>query len=161
MIAIKTIIFTLLLPGTAIVYVPWLLLRAWPSPIFDPGPLRYLALPLGLLGLAVYVRCAWDFGARGGGTPAPIDPPKALVAEGLYRYSRNPMYVGVLLMLLAECVWFGSLALVLWTLAIFSMFQAFILLYEEPTLRRSFGPAYERFCREVPRWLPLGGREAS
>lgn len=160
MIAIKTILFTLLFPGTVLVYMPYILMRAFPGSIVDLGAFRPLAFLFGIPGLAIYIRCAWDFGARGGGTPAPIDPPKVLVAEGLYRYSRNPMYVGVLLMLAAECLWFGSLPLILWGVLVFSMFHVFILFYEEPTLRRNFGPAYDRFCREIPRWLPLGRRGA-
>ena len=100
-----------------------------------------------------------DF-ARAAGTPAPIDPPKELVARGLYRYSRNPMYVGVLSFIAAQALWFRSAWTGLYALALFGAFHSFVVLYEEPTLARSFGEAYRRYLASVPRWLgrTRGGR---
>ena len=90
----------------------------------------------------------------GRGTPAPIDPPKELVARGLYRYVRNPMYVGVMSILVGEALIFASRTLVWYAVTVFIGFNLFVLLYEEPTLRHKFGAAYERYCAAVPRWLP-------
>jgi hypothetical protein len=90
----------------------------------------------------------------GRGTPAPIDPPKELVVRGLYRFARNPMYVGVLAVIAGQSWLFGSPPLAIYALAVFACFHVFVIAYEEPTLRRHFDGAYERYCAAVPRWLP-------
>lgn len=118
------------------------------------GTARFLGVALGLPGILLYFRCAWGFAVVGSGTPAPIDPPKTLVVAGPYRYMRNPMYVGVLLILLGEALFFESAGLLLYTAFMFALFQLFIVLYEEPTLWRRFGDSYERYRSRVPRWLP-------
>lgn len=155
MILLKTLIFTLVVPGTVLVYLPyWIATRTAFLPRLDPGPLKYLAiLPLAAGGLA-YLWCAWDFATKGRGTPAPIDAPKELVVQGLYRYVRNPMYVGGVTIIAGHVLWSGSLALVLYGLAFFSAAHLFVVLHEEPTLRRKFGDSYARYCRTVPRWIP-------
>jgi protein-S-isoprenylcysteine O-methyltransferase Ste14 len=147
----KNLLFTFLVPGTAAVLVPWWIrTRAGDTP---GGPLLgAVALLLALAGLAIYAWCVTDF-ARAAGTPAPIDPPKELVARGLYRYTRNPMYVGVLTFIAAQALWFRSLWTGLYALALFGAFHTFVVLYEEPTLSRSFGEAYRRYLASVPRWL--------
>lgn len=148
---LKTLLFTVIVPGTVTVYVPVFLLRPeWPS---SWGPLQWLSVPVLAAGLAIYVWCASDFTFTGGGTPAPIDPPKTLVMSGLYRYSRNPMYVGVLSILIGEVLFFASPPHLLYTAAIFAAFQSFIVFYEEPHLRQTFGEAYIRYCKAVPRWV--------
>jgi protein-S-isoprenylcysteine O-methyltransferase Ste14 len=119
------------------------------------GWARFLGLLPILLGIAIYLWCAWDFTFTGRGTPAPIDPPKELVVRGLYRYTRNPMYVGVLSILLGEALIFGSKRLFEYTAVVFGFFYLFVLLYEEPILRQKFGESYQAYCRAVPRWLPL------
>lgn len=106
------------------------------------------------LGWGTLLRCAWDFARFGRGTPAPIDPPRRLVVQGLYRFVRNPMYVGVVTILLGEAVLFRSLSLLLYGTAWWVVFHLFVLLYEESTLRRMFGAEYDAYCRTVPRWLP-------
>jgi protein-S-isoprenylcysteine O-methyltransferase Ste14 len=107
-----------------------------------------------VLGAAILVRCIWDFAAKGRGTLAPIDPPRQLVVQGLYRYVRNPMYLGVLLLLLGETAFFKSIALLQYTLAWFIIVNLFVVFYEEPALRHRFGDSYERYFRSVRRWLP-------
>ena len=151
---LKTLIFTFIVPGTVTIYVPhWLLATESLSPAFDLGLTHYLGLVLMTLGAAIYGWCAWDFTFTGKGTPAPIDPPKELVVRGLYRYTRNPMYVGVLTVLLGETLWFGSRRLLVYTAAVALLFHLFITLYEEPVLQQSFGDAYRRYRGNVPRWL--------
>jgi protein-S-isoprenylcysteine O-methyltransferase Ste14 len=110
-------------------------------------------LPI-VFGALVYLWCAWDFVFAGKGTPAPIDPPRALVVRGLYRKVRNPMYVGVMSILVGEAVIFES-----WKLlgcgAVFGLAaHLFVVFYEEPTLKKKFGTAYEEYCQAVPRWIP-------
>lgn len=96
----------------------------------------------------------WNFIFNGHGTPAPIDPPKELVAVGFYKYVRNPMYVGVLLMLFSEFLWLGYWYLLAYAFFFFFACHSFVTLYEERTLRKKFGRAYENYLKTVPRWVP-------
>ena len=96
----------------------------------------------------------WNFLIEGRGTPAPLDPPKKLVAVGFYRYVRNPMYVGVLLILIGHFLWFKNVWLLVYTVVAFLIVHLFVTLYEEPTLKRKFGASYETYLKEVPRWIP-------
>jgi len=155
MIALKTSLFTILVPGAATVLVPYLLLTSgFQLHPMEIGAWRILGLPPILLGALTYLWCAWDFTFTGRGTPAPIDPPKELVVKGLYRYVRNPMYVGITLILLGEAVLFESAVLFLYVGLLLVWFQLFIVYYEEPTLRRLFGASYESYCKSVSRWIP-------
>ena len=156
---LKTLIFTLVVPATVTIYLPLWLLSSRPGATAQLGAARYLGLLPVALGAAVYFWCAWDFAVSGRGTPAPVDPPKELVARGLYRRVRNPMYLGVLLVLAGEALLLASATLLWYTAAVCACFNLFVLLYEEPALRRKFGAAYEGYCAAVPRWLPrLRGR---
>jgi protein-S-isoprenylcysteine O-methyltransferase Ste14 len=152
MLLAKVVVFTVLVPGTVVVAIPYSLLREHPAP--RPGLSGLLGLLPLTLGVCVYLWCAWDFACAGRGTPAPIDPPRMLVVRGLYRVVRNPMYVGVLLILIGESMFFSSLAILRYTLVVWLMFHLFIVLYEEPTLRKKFGAAYEEYRRNVSRWIP-------
>jgi protein-S-isoprenylcysteine O-methyltransferase Ste14 len=104
--------------------------------------------------VAIYFRCAWEFAVRGLGTPAPIAPTRFLVTTALHRYVRNPMYIGVLGMLLGEAITFRAVVLFKYWVFCFVAVYLFVLLYEEPTLRRQFGESYEEYRRSVPRWIP-------
>lgn len=150
---LKTLIFTILVPGTVTIYLPrWLLATDRFRPAFELGVAHYLGLALIAVGATIYGWCAWDFTFTGKGTPAPLDPPKELVVRGLYRYTRNPMYVGVLTVLLGEVLWFSSWRLLGYTGVVALLFQLFIMLYEEPYLQWRFGDAYRRYRAAVPRW---------
>ena len=155
MVALKTLIFTIFVPGTATVLVPYLLL-SWGVQVvsIEIGAFRFLGLPPILLGAVTYLWCAWDFTFTGRGTPAPIDPPKQLVVKGLYRYVRNPMYVSVALILLGEALLFQSAVLFLYAGFLLGCAHLFVVYYEEPTLRRLFGASYESYCESVSRWFP-------
>jgi protein-S-isoprenylcysteine O-methyltransferase Ste14 len=109
-----------------------------------------------VLGFAVALRCVWDFGWTGHGTPAPIAPPKNLVVVGFYRYVRNPMYLGFGAGWVGLWVVFGraSLAAIIGVCAVALAVVLFVLLYEEPHLRKIFGAEYEEYCRNVRRWTP-------
>ncbi len=154
-VAVRTLIFTVFVPGSATVGIPALLLLSGAELVaVDLGPFRFIgALPIAL-GASIYAWCAADFALVGGGTPAPIDAPRTLVSRGLYRVVRNPMYVGVELVLLGEVLVFESLTLAVYAICLWAVFHTFIVLVEEPGLRRSFGAAYEEYCRTVPRWVP-------
>lgn len=154
MVPLKTIVFTFLFPGSFTILVPYWLLSSRSLPPLELGVLRYFgALPI-LIGAAIYFWCAWDFTFAGRGTPAPIDPPKELVVRGLYRYVRNPMYIGILLILLGEAFLFASQGLFVYVAVMFTVYFLVVILYEEPTLKQKFGESYRRYCRNVPRWIP-------
>ncbi|MEO8356082.1 MAG: isoprenylcysteine carboxylmethyltransferase family protein, partial [Chloroflexota bacterium] len=96
----------------------------------------------------------WNFLVDGRGTPAPIDPPRELVAVGFYRYTRNLMYLGVLLILIGHFLCFGFWLLLVYTALAFIATHLFVKLYEEPTLKRKFGTSYDEYGKNVPRWIP-------
>lgn len=153
MTAVKTALFIFFVPGTVVLAVPLWIILPGDRALLNPGPLRWLATPLWLAGGAVLLWCAVDF-VRKGGTPAPVEPPTELVVGGLYRYVRNPMYIGVLAATAGHVFWFGSLQVAGYVLALWLVFHLFVTVYEEPHLRKTFGAAYERYCQTVPRWIP-------
>ena len=117
---------------------------------------RWLAAIPSVLGFSVALRCIWDFGWTGHGTPAPIAPPQRLVVVGFYRYARNPMYVGFAAGWIGLWVIFGhpdpvAIAVVA---AVAAGIHLFVILYEEPTLRKKFGAQYEEYRGNVRRWWP-------
>ncbi len=146
----KNLFFTVLVPGTVAVYLPLLIARSR-SPTSGPA---FIGLAILVVGAAIYSWAVWDFATFGRGTPAPIDAPQKLVVRGLYRYTRNPMYVGVLTVILGWAALFGALRLVLYALLVGTCFHLFIVLYEERHLRAEFGGQYEAYCSQVSRWLP-------
>jgi protein-S-isoprenylcysteine O-methyltransferase Ste14 len=148
---LKNLLFTLVVPGTVTVYVPLLIAQNRP-PAF--GSLFVIALAVLAVGGAIYAWCVWDFATFGGGTPAPLDAPKNLVVRGLYRYTRNPMYVGVLLVILGWAVLFRATVLCLYALIVGTCFHLFIVLYEERHLQKEFGGEYDDYRGRVGRWLP-------
>src|SRR5437016_9566870 len=122
----KTLLFTILVPGTVLGVAP----LVWLGGIqrFPPAhPALFAAfLPI-VSGVLLYLRCAWDFATKGSGTPAPIDAPKILVIEGHYRHVRNPMYVGVMATLLGEAILFTSRAVILYAGVVFLFFDLIVL----------------------------------
>jgi len=153
---LKVVLFTLVAPGTVAVYLPSLLLRGDPGWRVDRAG-AVVGGPLILAGSLLYAWCAYAFARFGQGTPAPIDPPRHLVSRGLYARSRNPMYLGVVSVVLGEAVLFGSSRLLAYAGAVFTGFHLFVLLYEEPAHRRRFGAEFDEYCRRVPRWIPRLG----
>ena len=147
----KNLLFTLIVPGTVAVYVP---LRIARDRSFATGPAFGAGCLLFVVGASIYAWCVWDFAIFGRGTPVPIDAPKKLVVRGLYRYTRNPMYTGVLTVILAWAVLFRAFDLVLYALVVGTCFQLIVVFYEEPHLRAEFGSEYEGYCRRVGRWRP-------
>ena len=97
----------------------------------------------------------------GKGTPAPFDPPRRLVTIGPFRAVRNPIYIGALLGIAGAALYYGSIGLILYALALALAFHVLVLFYEEPVLRRSFGSEYQAYCQRVPRWLPHRPRHSA
>jgi protein-S-isoprenylcysteine O-methyltransferase Ste14 len=148
---LKNLLFTVLIPGTAAVYVPLLIAQGRsPAPVWAVA----LALPAFTVGGAIYAWCVWDFATFGRATPLPLDAPKRLVVRGLYRYTRNPMYVGVLTVISGWALLFQTGALVGYLLLVGTGFHLFVVLYEERHLHEMFGDEYDAYRRRVGRWLP-------
>jgi protein-S-isoprenylcysteine O-methyltransferase Ste14 len=154
-IATRSILFSLIVLTFIIAGIPFLLyhfgvlqwtMAPWTSSF--PGALTLF------LGILIYSLCTRDFARYGRGTPAVWDPPKAFVTRGLYRLVRNPMYLGIVLILIGEACFFHSPALLFIALFIWFLFHGFVLFYEEPTLIKKFGESYRQYCIQVSRWLP-------
>lgn len=150
--AIKSLLFLILVAGLGAGYVPFALLPSGPQ--VETGLFAYLAFPLWFLGGVTVLWCFSDFAFKGRGTPNPMDPPKALVATGLYRYVRNPIYLGTLAIIAGHWLWFKSIWILAYAIIVLLAFHLFVILYEEPTLKRKFGATYENYCRSTPRWIP-------
>lgn len=160
MLFFKNFLFTVLVPGTVAVYIP-LRIVAGSTRTFGPdwGARQIAALLPLTLGAAIYFWCLWDFAVRGRGTPAPVDAPKHLVVRGLYKYVRNPMYVGVLAVILGWAMFFQERRVLFYAAAAGICFHLFVVLFEEPQLREKFGEQYQSYCRQVGRWVPRAGHK--
>ena len=152
MTAYKSLLYLIIEAGLFALYIPLALLRSGPR--IETGVISFLAIPLWLIGGLTVLWCFWDFTFKGRGTPLPIDPPKELVVTGFYRYVRNPIYLGVLSIFLGHFLWFGYWALLIYTVFALIGVHFFVVLYEEPTLKRKFGAAYEEYLKRAPRWIP-------
>jgi len=154
---IRNLIFTILQPGVVAGLIPYWILGDQVGYLFNkqllnPG-LHYFGLVVFLIGLVIMIGCIMNFALKGRGTLSPLDPTQKLVISGPYKWSRNPMYVGVVLMLIGEAVFFLSFELGTYALFIFILFHVFIMLVEEPRLKRDFGEKYGRYCAQVRRWF--------
>jgi protein-S-isoprenylcysteine O-methyltransferase Ste14 len=149
---LKSLLYLVFEAGLFALYVPLALLRTGPK--IETRGFSYLAVPLWLAGSWVVLQCFWDFTIHGRGTPLPADPPKELIVSGFYRYVRNPIYVGVLMIFLGHFLWFGYWTLLIYAIASFLGVHAFVVFYEEPNLKRKFGKPYEEYLKRVPRWIP-------
>jgi protein-S-isoprenylcysteine O-methyltransferase Ste14 len=156
---LKNILFTVFVPGTVAVYLPLLVISRPPAKLSFTWQTCQVAalLPL-LLGSGIYFWCLWDFAVSGLGTPAPIDAPKRLVVRGLYRYVRNPMYIGVLLVIVGWAEFLQSKEILIYGVVVGIFFHLFVSMVEEPVLESKFGEAYLRYRQEVGRWLPRAKR---
>lgn len=133
--------------------IPWLL--AGPDAVLSPGSVLGLAGGvLILLGAGVLLWGNHAFVARGLGTAAPYEPPVRLVSTGLYRHLRNPMYLAAIVIVVGEAALLRSTDLLAYAGVLVIAYNAFVRLYEEPTLRRRFGESYAQYCAQVPRWFP-------
>jgi protein-S-isoprenylcysteine O-methyltransferase Ste14 len=153
MIALKTSLFMVLVPGLLLGALPAWLMTSDPA-LFSFGTFRWLAIPPWAAGAAVILWCAWAFTVCGQGTPSPTDPPKRLVVSGLYAHVRNPIYDAAVIFLLGHVLWHPTPAVLLMPPIVMVSSCLFVVLYEEPHLRRTFGREYERYCSCVPRWIP-------
>ena len=152
---IGSTIFLFIAPGFIAGWVPWRISH-WrvEPPFFGLILFRFVGVLLISVGLVIILDSFGRFALQGLGTPAPVFPTRHLVVTGLYRYVRNPMYVAVVSAILGQALLLGNVALLEYGALVWLLFHLFVLLYEEPTLRASFGSEYELFCTDVPRWIP-------
>jgi protein-S-isoprenylcysteine O-methyltransferase Ste14 len=132
--------------------VPWLLTR-WEADDPAPAP-QVLGGALLVLGAALVLETTARFALEGRGTPAPFAAPQRFVARGSYRVVRNPMYVGVLALIVGQALLLGREVLLIWAAVAALLFHLFVVLHEEPGLRKQFGLEYEDYRARVGRWLP-------
>jgi protein-S-isoprenylcysteine O-methyltransferase Ste14 len=153
-LAFRSLAWALLLPGLLAGYIPWRYFGLRDVRLDLAHPAHAAGVLCIAVGAALLLTCIWEFAHRGRGTLSPADPPRRLVISGLYRYVRNPMYLSVTLIVLGEVILTGSRALLLYWAIWFAAANLFVIGYEEPTLRRQFGPDYDRYRQQVGRWIP-------
>jgi protein-S-isoprenylcysteine O-methyltransferase Ste14 len=151
--AAGTALFFALAPGIVAGVVPWWL-TGWQAGASYPVPVRVAGIVMVAIGAAVLVDAFVRFVREGLGTPAPAAPTELLVVGGLYRYVRNPMYLAVLATITGQTLILGRPVLLAYAVAIAAAFVGFVHGYEEPTLARRYGAAYEEYRRTVPAWHP-------
>ena len=148
-------IFLVVAPGFIAGLVPrWISHWQFDAPFFGLNLFRFAGGALIALGISGLLECFGRFALQGVGTPAPVFPTRHLVIKGLYRHVRNPMYISVVATVIGQGLLFGNVAVLKYCCIVWVLFHLFVLAYEEPTLRGSFGAEYESFCAQVPRWIP-------
>ncbi len=154
---IRNLVFTILQPGIVAGLIPYWILGNNVNDIFVQHllhrGLHYSGAIIFVIGFVIMLWCIISFAVQGGGTLSPVDPTKRLVVAGFYKFSRNPMYVGVILILIGEAIFFQSVDLWIYSLFVFIVFNIFTILVEEPRLRKDFGEEYKRYCKKVRRWI--------
>jgi protein-S-isoprenylcysteine O-methyltransferase Ste14 len=150
-----SVFFLLIAPGTVAGLVPWLISR-WQMnpPLLGLSAFRVIGVGLIVAGIPVLLDSFARFALEGLGTPAPVFPTQHLVVTGLYRFVRNPMYVGVIWVILGQGLLLGNLSLLGYGFVIWLGNHLFVIGYEEPVLRRTFTTEYDTFYTNVPRWIP-------
>jgi protein-S-isoprenylcysteine O-methyltransferase Ste14 len=152
---LKTVAFLLVVPGTVAAAVPFALVLMSSNGLpLELGNWRYAGVLLMVIGAVVYVRCTIDLVRFGQGIPAPSAPTRFLVRNALYRYMRNPMYVAAAVFLFGEAVAASRGILFIYAAAVTACYYPAVVYLEEPALRRRFGEDFDRYCAQVPRWLP-------
>ncbi len=151
----RNLFFTILQPGIVAGLIPYWILGGKLYKPFNQHLqfYQYLGILLFLIGLVIMFDCIIRFAVEGRGTLSPADPTKKLVIKRLYRFSRNPMYVGVMMILIGEAIFFQSYNLWVYLLFIFLIFNLFVMLVEEPRLCKDFGEDYCQYCKDVRRWF--------
>jgi protein-S-isoprenylcysteine O-methyltransferase Ste14 len=152
--AAGSLVFLVIAPGVVAGLVPYLL-TGWDAGD-PPIVLQVAGVALIAAGLAVLLEAFARFVREGFGTPAPVAPTEQLVVGGLYRYVRNPMYLAVGAIIAGQALLLGRVVLLAYAALFFAVVAAFVKLYEEPTLARTYGDEYERYRAEVPGWWPRG-----
>lgn len=152
---IRNLIFTILQPGLVAGLIPlWITGVGINSKFEEVWQFHhYIGTIAFLNGFVIMLLCIISFAIKGRGTLSPVDPTKKLVISGLYYFSRNPMYVGVILILIGEAIFFQSANLLVYLLSVLVGFNIFVIHIEEPRLKKDFGKEYDLYCQKVRRWI--------
>ena len=153
-LTLRSVLWTILFPGFFAGFLPWQYFGVSAVRIDWTNVLHVAGLILVASGSALLIACIVEFARRGRGTLSPVDPPKELVVQGLYRYVRNPMYLSVSAIVLGEVLLTKSVPLFIYWIVWFACVNLFVMGYEEPYLRRQFGESYGAYTRSVGRWIP-------
>jgi protein-S-isoprenylcysteine O-methyltransferase Ste14 len=159
-VLVRAVTYAALFIGFVLVYLPGRFL-SW-SGIAEPattGAPQVAGMILVAIGTAIAFWCLLTFVFIGKGTPAPFDPPRKLVIRGPYRFVRNPMYIGAGMTIAGTALYYESLSIAIYTGLFFLITHLFVVLYEEPTLRRTFGDEYEAYRRRTKRWWPTRSKQ--
>jgi protein-S-isoprenylcysteine O-methyltransferase Ste14 len=152
---LATAVFLCLAPGTVAGLIPfWISGWQFKPPFFGLEPVRWFGVLLIALAVPVLLESVARFALVGLGTPAPILPTEHLVVTGLYRYVRNPMYVAVVSIIAGQALLLGNGYVLVYAVVVGACFLGFVLSYEEPKLRKTYGEEYRAYCSRVPRWIP-------
>jgi protein-S-isoprenylcysteine O-methyltransferase Ste14 len=157
-VVVRAVTYAALFIGLVLIYVPAQFLPP-DSGLVRPaviGAAQVAGIIIGGVGAVIALWCVFTFAFVGKGTPAPFDPPRRLVIRGPYRFVRNPMYIGAALALAGAALFYGTMSLLIYAGVFLLAMHLFVVGYEEPTLRRTFGAEYEAYCRQVRRWWPRG-----
>ena len=142
---LRTAVFAGAFVATFFVWLPQRILRFGGDPTMVSGVPWVAGIFVIAAGVALMVWCWGSFGRDGRGTPAPFDPPRKLVIRGPYRYVRNPMYIGGILVLVGEAILFASIPLLLYAASFWLACHLMVVAYEERALTRSFAPDYGEY----------------
>jgi protein-S-isoprenylcysteine O-methyltransferase Ste14 len=155
LVFVRAVTYSVLFIGLLLIFLPNRILAS--TGITPPaafGAWQVAGMLLGAFGGSLALTCILTFVFVGRGTPAPFDPPRRLVVQGPYRLIRNPMYVGAGLALAGAALFYESIPLLAYAGLFLAITHVFVVLYEEPTLRRTFAGEYEAYCHRVGRWWP-------
>jgi protein-S-isoprenylcysteine O-methyltransferase Ste14 len=144
----------LILPVNIAVTIPCVL-QLYPSAFFkSTGLIQFTAILMLAAGLSIFIWTVYLFHVSGKGTLALWEPTKKLVISDPYKYTRNPMILSILMILLSESLLFNSFYMLLWFLVFFLITSLYFIFREEPVLLKRFGDDYRKYKNDVPRWFP-------
>lgn len=152
----KTNVLGLTFGSVVFVFIPTILVKANEMlnvPTINHLTARYIGCLLFMIGLALFIYCFMLFRLSGKGTPVPTRPPQKLVANGLFAYSRNPIYISHFLILTGIGLFLGILTIIGYTIIYIICIDFYIKRFEEPELKRRFGDQYINYCKKTPRWI--------
>lgn len=154
-VAVRAVVYAAVFVGVVLIFVPARVL-SWSGITRPPmvGAPQLAGMVVGAVGATLVAWCVTTFAVVGRGTPAPFDPPRRLVVRGPYGFVRNPMYIGGGLALAGAASFYQSASLLGYMALFFVTAHLFVISYEEPTLKQTFGVEYEAYCRQVRRWWP-------
>ena len=154
-ILVRAVTYATLFIGLVLIFLPARVVSS--SGVVPPteiGLWQSAGMLVAAAGAALAVACIVVFALIGQGTPAPFDPPRPLVVQGPYRFVRNPMYIGAALAMAGAALFYQSVALFIYICVFLLISHLFVVAYEEPRLRRTFGEDYAAYCNKVGRWWP-------